>query len=216
MKAMKRLCWLILAAVLAAAPALAQERARPGDWDYLVLSLSWSPSWCASKEGRGDREQCGGPRRFGFIVHGLWPQREAGYPANCATNDSQVPREVVEATLPIMPSRKLIEHEWDKHGTCFGGGVRAYFDRTRAAFDRVRLPEPFREPARPQALTVAEVERLFMTANPGLGRDGVAVVCRGGKAAELRLCMDKELNFRSCGRDVRDRCKGEAVFPAVR
>ena len=45
--------------------------AEPGTFDYYLLSLSWSPAYCLSDPGAAE---CNGPRRFGFIVHGLWPQ----------------------------------------------------------------------------------------------------------------------------------------------
>lgn len=204
---------LLLAIVL---PGRAQEVGTPGQFDYYVLSLSWSPTWCATKAGREDAEQCAAPRPYGFVVHGLWPQyAKGGYPAQCAT-DEQVPPAVVEAMLPLMPSRKLVQHEWRRHGSCAGVAPQAYFAKTRQAFEKLRLPKAFAEPAGVQVLAVAEVEKLFAAANPGLDGETVAVICRGRYAAEVRLCLDTELNFRACGRDVRDRCKGDALFPFVR
>lgn len=198
-------------------PAMARDKGTPGQFDYYVLSLSWSPTWCGGKAGKADGEQCGGPRRFGFVVHGLWPQYgKGGYPAQCAAA-RPVPARVVEDMLPLMPSRKLIQHEWSRHGTCDGGSAADYFSRTRQAFDKVRLPPPLQNPERAQSFSVDQVEQMFAAANPGLGRKGLAVVCRGTQAAEIRLCLDRDLNFRTCGRDVRPRCKGGvAHFPAAR
>lgn len=206
----------VLLLLVFSAPAPAQEAGPPGQFDYYVLSLSWSPTWCASKAGREDAEQCAAPRPYGLVVHGLWPQyARGGYPAECAVED-QVPPPVVESMLPLMPSRKLIQHEWARHGTCAGTTPEHYFARTRQAFERVRLPRALAEPAGAQTLPVAEVEKMFAVVNPGLDGDAVAVVCRGRYAAEIRLCLDKDLNFRACGRDVRDRCKGDALFPFSR
>jgi ribonuclease T2 len=65
-----------------ATPASAQDRRQnePGQFDFYVLSLSWSPSFCEGREengggGRSQQIQCGG-RPFSFVVHGLWPQYE--------------------------------------------------------------------------------------------------------------------------------------------
>lgn len=202
--------------LLATAPATAQQAAPPGSFDYYVLALSWSPSYCASKSGRDDAEQCAAARPYGFVVHGLWPQHaRGGYPAHCAT-PSPVPAPVMESMLPIMPSRKLVEHEWKKHGTCAGGRPEDYFATTRAAFERVRIPVFLDRPARPVTLATDEVERLFVTANPGLTPDAVTLTCRGRVAAEVRVCLDKDMNFRACGKDVRDRCGDKVVFPAAR
>lgn len=205
-----------LLVLFAAAPVGAQERGDPGRFDYYVLSLSWSPTWCATQGGRRDAEQCAAPRPYGFVVHGLWPQyAKGGYPAQCAAPRPLSP-DLVESLLPLMPSRALIEHEWRRHGTCDGAAPEDYFAATRRAAERVRIPDPLARPSQPRTLSVREVEALFAAANPGLEGEAVAVVCRGRHAAEVRVCLDRNLDFRPCGRDVRDRCKGDALFPAAR
>ena len=55
--------------------ALADDRHQnaPGEFDFYVLALSWSPTFCEnSKERASNRAdpQCNG-RPFAFIVHGL-------------------------------------------------------------------------------------------------------------------------------------------------
>lgn len=214
---MHRFMFVLIALFVSLTPAAAREKGIPGQFDYYVLSLSWSPTWCGGKAGKADADQCGGARRYGFVVHGLWPQyAKGGYPAQC-TPAQPVPTRVVEDMLPVMPSRKLILHEWSRHGTCDGGTAQDYFARTRQAFDKVKLPPALQKPEHPQSFSVEQVERMFADANPGLGRKGVAVMCRGNQAAEIRLCLDRDLGFRACGRDVRPRCKGGvAHFPAAR
>ena len=212
-----RLAAAAIALLFAASAAFAQGSGRPGQFDYYVLSLSWSPTWCGTKQGRADAEQCGGQRRYGFVVHGLWPQySQGGYPAECAVAEP-LPPKLVESMLPLMPSRKLIHHEWKKHGTCAGTAPGDYFGKTRQAYEQVRIPKLFLTPDQPQTLAVEQVEKLFQAANPALSGESFSVVCRGHHAAEVRVCLDKDLNFRPCGRDVRDRCKGgQALFPAAR
>ena len=102
-----------------------QDRAR--QFDYYLLSLSWSPEYCAGSPGGGSSQQCGGGRQFGFVVHGLWPQYNRGYPQFCR-NTSRVDDNLVEKLLPIMPSEQLIRHEWKKHGTCSGLTTGQYFE----------------------------------------------------------------------------------------
>src|ERR1700710_254560 len=59
-----------LAGIGAAGTASAQDRRQnaPGEFDFYVLSLSWSPSFCeaASERSNGGRSpaQCGGGARF--------------------------------------------------------------------------------------------------------------------------------------------------------
>jgi ribonuclease T2 len=59
---------------------LVNARRVSGKFDYYVLALSWSPTYCASRAGRRDRQQCGTGRGYAFVVHGLWPQYEKGWP----------------------------------------------------------------------------------------------------------------------------------------
>ncbi|MGE5515914.1 MAG: ribonuclease T2 family protein [Bacteroidota bacterium] len=213
---MRRLVAALTVLLLSLSPAVARDKGVSGQFDYYVLSLSWSPTWCGGKNAKADGEQCGGPRRYGFVVHGLWPQyAKGGFPAQCAA-PQPVPAGVMDDMLPLMPSRKLIQHEWSRHGTCDGGDPAAYFGRTRQAYDKLRIPKLFQTPELPQALSVEQVEKLFIAANPGLERRSMAVVCRGNQAAEVRLCLDRDLNFRTCAREVRPRCKGMAHFPAAR
>lgn len=206
-----------LAAPLSCLPAAAQQAGPPGKFDGYLLSLSWSPTYCASRAGRADAEQCDGPRIYGFVVHGLWPQYQAGgYPAECVAQPSAVPEKVIEDTLPVMPSRRLIEHEWRRHGTCDGTEAAAFFTKTREAFASVRIPAEFIAPKQPLSLRPEQVEALFSKVNPGLTGERMAVVCRGRYAAEVRLCLDRDMKFAACGKDVRDHCADGALFPPLR
>ena len=97
---------------LAYAPALANDD-EPGDFDFYVLSLSWSPTYCAEAGSRADPQQCRASRPFRFIVHGLWPQKERGWPDFCALpRELQPSPEVLQGMYDIMPSRGLMQHQW--------------------------------------------------------------------------------------------------------
>lgn len=201
-----------LVSLLLAFPAAAQSPGQPGAFDYLVLALSWSPAWC---EGRKAEGQCRADRRQGFVVHGLWPQyAKGGYPVECAP-PGRLPETQVEAMLGVMPSAGLVRHQWKKHGTCFGGDSKAYFEATARAFARLALPETVREPERPQAVTRGEIETSFVRANLGLTPEAIAVICRNGRVSELRLCLDRNLDFKDCGPGVQDTCTGKAVLLPV-
>jgi len=140
---MRATAGLAIAVVLAvvAGAVLSGSGTAPGTFDYYVLSLSWSPEYCATSGGNapnGDL-QCRGAKKYGFVLHGLWPQyAKGGWPTTCSTTRA-VPPEVIDRVLPIMPSRALPQHEWDKHGTCSGKDVGAYFDDAARA-DPSRLP----------------------------------------------------------------------------
>jgi ribonuclease T2 len=188
-----------------------RPRGRPGAFDYYLLSLSWSPEYCAGPAGENDQRQCHQGRRYGFVVHGLWPEYEKGYPQFCA-GSSRVSARLVEKMLPIMPSEKLIRHEWQKHGTCTGLTAEQYFDKTAAAFARVTIPARYKNPA--TAITVAprSLKQDLVAANPQVTEESVAVLCRGRFLSEVRVCLDKDLQPRSCSADVRDACRPEKII----
>lgn len=201
-----------LAVGMMAGSAQAQSPAEPGRFDAYVLALSWSPAWC---EGKRESEQCG-PRRFGFVVHGLWPQyRAGGWPERCAA-PTKVPEAVILDTLAVMPSRTLIEHEWKKHGTCDGRSAADYFGTVRQVFGRLAIPEPLRQPSQPLILTVPEIEQAFAAINPGLTGNTLAVTCRGRFLAEIRVCLTRDQAFADCGPKVRDTCKGQVTVVPVK
>jgi len=191
----------ILASVLgwsAAGPAAAQEAAEPGRFDFYVLSLSWSPTYCLEAGERANKRQCGSGSHYGFIVHGLWPQTESGYPESCPSRfPARVPQELGETYYDLMPSMSLIGHEWRTHGTCSGLDQKAYFDLVRQARQSVEVPALFKG-GTPDALSPVEIEAAFVEANPGLPKTAIAVACGQSRLEEVRICMTKDLKFRSC------------------
>ena len=122
----------VLTTLAMAETASARDRRpdEPGQFDFYVLSLSWSPSFCEEASERGNegrsQAQCGG-RPFSFVVHGLWPQYEHGFPEYC-DRDSWLDRDIMRSMLDLMPAPGLIFNEWKKHGTCAGLGPQPYFD----------------------------------------------------------------------------------------
>nr|WP_235916482.1 ribonuclease T2 [Ciceribacter naphthalenivorans] len=187
-------------------------RAQTRDFDFYVLSLSWSPTFCASPDGARNREQCGTLRHYGLVVHGLWPQYERGYPQSCPTDQPQrVSSSLGRAYLDIMPSMGLIGHEWRKHGTCSGLSQGDYFSTIRAAFERVQLPTPLKRSARETRISPIELERQIIRANPDLSPQGVAVTCQAGKLDEVRICLTKDLQFRKCPEIDRNGCRQRLI-----
>jgi ribonuclease T2 len=184
-------------------------------FDYFVLVLSWSPTHCSSDQGRGrdDDLQCRSGRPYGFVLHGLWPQYERGYPQDCPTDEPRsVEGELLQQMLEISPSAQLVEHEWRKHGACAGLSQTDYFAAAARAFRSISVPAAFRSPARVVTTTPDDVRVAFLGANPSLSRDGVSATCRRNDLAEVWLCLDKALAPRACSKDVRDRhCRARAV-----
>jgi ribonuclease T2 len=190
----------------------AQSSAVPigSGFDFYVLSLSWSPRYCASKGGGGDPQQCRAAKPFGFIVHGLWPQNEKGYPQYCATSN-EPSRDEIRSVLDLTPSSGLVRHEWEKHGSCSGLSPSDYFSAMRAARAAVKMPAQFTSAPRPISLSANQIENSFVQANPGLASGGIAVDCYRSKLAEVRICLTKDMQFRECPEVDRAGCRAQSI-----
>ncbi|WP_426210722.1 ribonuclease T2 family protein [Massilia sp. TWP1-3-3] len=188
---------LLLITALCTAAAFAQAKpqraAAPGQFDYYAVALSWSPSFCATHKDPG---QCG--RGLGFVLHGLWPQFEKGYPQKCSIE--KLPTAVRESYAAIYPSPKLIGHEWDEHGTCSGLDPAAYFKLSSSLKDKLAIPKPYQQPAAPVRATPDEFVQLFRAANPGMPVDSVLPFCGDGGRflREVHACFTREGAARTC------------------
>lgn len=210
---MRWLCALLLSTTLASA-----EGERAGVFDYWVLSLSWSPTWCALEGDARGAEQCDAARDTGWILHGLWPQYHRGWPSYCRTAAHPPTRAQTAAMADIMGSGGLAWHQWKKHGSCSGLAADDYFALSRRAFDAVTRPEVFRRLEDPVRLPARVVEEAFLKANPALEPDMLTITCKEGRIQEARLCLSRErLRPVPCGRDVvRDCALEDALFDPIR
>jgi ribonuclease T2 len=193
----------------------AQDRRQnePGKFDFYVLSLTWSPSFCAAAADRGrpsSSPQCG-ERPASFVVHGLWPQYEAGFPEYCQVPAPRLERAVVSSVVDLMPNPRLIFRQWGKHGTCTGLSARAYFEGVRQARAVVKIPERFLDLKETLTVSPGEVEDAFVAANSGLQHAGLAVRCDSKRITEVRICLTREFQFRDCGEVDRRACRREQV-----
>jgi ribonuclease T2 len=203
--------------------AVAQDRRQneAGQFDFYVLALSWSPSFCeASKErgtsNRSTEQQCG-ERPYSFVVHGLWPQYEKGFPEFCQVPAPRLDRGIVSSMLDLMPSPRLIFNEWDKHGTCSGLNARAYFETLRKARAVTKIPADYIDVKEPLLVAPASIEQAFIKANPGMTPQSIAITCDSKRLSEVRLCLTKDFHFRDCGETGRRTCRREqVVMPPVR
>jgi ribonuclease T2 len=218
--ALRTAAFAVFVLVLSFGQATAQDRRQnqAGEFDYYVLALSWSPSFCeaTAERGRESKEQCG-PRPFSFVVHGLWPQYEKGFPEYCQVPAPRLNRNIVSSMLDLMPSPRLVFHEWDRHGTCSGLNPRVYFDNVRKARAVVKIPDQYLEVKEPITVTPDEVEEAFVKANPGMSRAGLAVTCDSKRVSEVRICVSREFGFRDCPDIDRRACRRDKlVMPPVR
>lgn len=199
---------------LVASFAARAEGERAGDFDYYVLALSWSPSWCALEGDARGAEQCG--TGLGWGLHGLWPQDEIGWPSYCRTQARDPSRAMTGAMADIMGSGGLAWHQWKKHGRCSGLEAADYLALSREAYESVARPVVLRRVEAEMRLPARVVEEAFLEANPNLSADRITVTCRQGRIQEVRICLTKDLAPRACGADVSRDCAGSALFAPLR
>jgi len=201
---------LILAGLLLASAQ--PQSGKPGNFDYYLFTLSWSPEYCHSHR---DAVECGGGNHYGFIVHGLWPQFSDGrYPEHCSNEPA--PDNPASVSV-IMPDPSLIRHEWTTHGTCSGLNADQYFLLIRMIFYSIRIPEQFTRPTQIQNLRPAEVKRAFEQSNPQLSDDSIAVNCPQNFLSGVQICVMKDGAPLHCpANSVRD-CRARNIsIPPVR
>lgn len=202
--------------IWALAPALGQTDTA-GVFDYWLLSLSWSPSWCAGVGDARGADQCDARHDHGWILHGLWPQYARGYPSFCQTVHAPPSRRQTAQMADIMGTAGLAWHQWRKHGTCSGLSAADYFALSRRAYGQVVRPQAFRRLDAEVTLPASVVEAAFLAVNPGWSGDMLTITCKEGRIAEARLCLSRALVPVPCGRDVaRDCTLTDARLPPVR
>ncbi len=208
------------------APYANQQTGRnePGQFDYYALVLSWSPTFCASNPRSGSDPQCQprDGRRFAFVLHGLWPQHATGWPENCQTRDRPfVPQRLIDSMLDIMPSPRLVIHEYRKHGTCSGLSPDAYYSLSRKLFHSIKVPPRYDGPSQAFTVSPSELVHDFVSVNPELRPEMIAVACggSGNRLREIRICMSRDGQPQSCGRNEEQRrlCSTSRMYvPPVR
>jgi ribonuclease T2 len=218
---------ILAAAFFLAAPALDLPQAafakdsRGGDFDYYALALSWSPTFCQTPAGEDADLQCNSQRRYDFVVHGLWPQYERGWPENCDTRERWLPEELINAMLDIMPSKKLIIHEWRKHGTCSGLKMRDYFALVRDTYGKVKVPARYVLPNETIFTTPEQLALDFVKTNRDLTAGMISVQCGNSRddarLSELRICFTREGALSACGANERRSCRAKRlILPPTR
>ena len=189
-----------------------RKGAVPGSFDFYVLSLSWSPSFCQSAGADRSPEQCKKGANKGFVLHGLWPQDEDGYPSSCTPAEQNLSKYDLEAGAGLYPEQWLVKYQWRRHGTCSGEAPEQYFRMVKTAMERIRVPDGFKSVDASRTDVPAEIEKLFSDANPGLTADMISVSCRDKLMQDVRICFSRDLSqFRTCPQVDRAGCKATSV-----
>ncbi len=212
---------LVLGLTICLLPIRAIARGKPGKFNYYALTLSWSPTFCASPAGRKSHQQCGGQRRFAFVVHGLWPQYHRGWPQYCRQRAPYLSKNLIRSTYDIMPSKGLIIHEWKKHGTCSGLSADAYFNLARELFGQIKIPARYLSPNKTILTTPGQLVEDFIKTNRYLKRNMISVHCgnttKRARLSQVRICFSRKGQLIRCGRNEARQCRArQLTLPPVR
>jgi len=163
-----------------------------------VMALSWSPSWCRFEGEKRRAAQCDPEADFGFVLHGLWPQYEFGWPSYCRTSHRDPSRAQTRDMSDIMGTSGLAWHQWKKHGTCAGLSAQNYFDLSREAYEKINRPKILRQIGREIDVQPSVIKEAFLEANPKLSKDAIEITCKSGNIQEARICLTKQLDPIAC------------------
>ncbi|KIL98631.1 Ribonuclease T2 family protein [Paramagnetospirillum magnetotacticum MS-1] len=195
----------MLASTAAQADQCGPVRGRTGNFDYYLLSLSWSPSYCATTSGKQNPRQCGAEQRYGMVVHGLWPQHSDGtWPQCCQPVSAVKSSAATSQASKVMIGSSLLQHEWSKHGSCVTDQQDLYFGKINSAVSSLGLA-PNLPGSRLERIKVSDLKR-----NWAVPADAITVHCKGKRLSEVHICLDKALAPIACpAAEVKnDNCPG--------
>lgn len=164
-----------------------------------TLAITWAPGYCRAHDRDASAAfQCGRQNRFGFTLHGLWPDGIGkDWPQYCKAT-ALLPPAVIRRNICSTPSAQLLQHEWSKHGTCMAGYTPAtYFAKSTGLYGKLRYPDM--DALSRQTLTAGGFAEAMAKANPGMTADMMRVTAsRQGWLDEVWICLDKAFNYQRC------------------
>lgn len=165
--------------------------------DFFLLVYSHSPSFCAKKKQDGKldevRFQCDSKNKFGWVLHGLWGEsKEAflkrkndGHPRFCQGDLPQLDISVIKPYLCMSPGARLLQGEWEKHGTCDFKTADEYFAKALELYNRFKTP--------PVDLRKRDAMNWMKKNNPELKDKWLHL-----SGSEFGICFDKDFKVMSC------------------
>lgn len=165
-----------------------------------TLAASWSPEYCKASREAGSMQCSGAQGRFGFILHGLWPEARKGPPPQWCALTPRPSAALIRRHLCMTPAPSLIEHEWAKHGSCMAKTPETYFKVASILWRSITWPDAD-QLSRKQGLTAGDLRREIAFANRGWKPEQIGILAnRGGWLKEVRLCYGRDFLPARCGR----------------
>lgn len=165
-----------------------------------ILAASWSPEYCKMSGEKGTMQCSSRNGRFGFILHGLWPEAKAGPPPQWCNIRPRPSADLIRRNLCMTPAPRLLEHEWAKHGSCMVKKPETYFKISAILWRSIVWPDADRL-SRGRNLTAGDLRRAFVRANPGWKTSHVGILAsRTGWLREVHLCYGRDFMPTDCPR----------------
>lgn len=167
-----------------------------------VLALSWSPQFCKERgDDKKNAAQCAAARKYGFILHGLWPDGNGLKDPKWCKRVPAVSDAVMKQNFCAMPSARLMQYQWAKHGSCVEDSAERYFAEANRQFAKLRFPDM--DALSRSTTDVGTLTRAFVAANPGFSTNMIRLELTPlGWLKEMRICLDKGYRPVACPADI--------------
>jgi len=184
-------------------PPTVPSDATAGDFDYFLLTLSWTPEFCATEPRERPSAECAPSKHVGLLVRGFRPQYDDGkWPQDCGST-SPVPSATVKHMMPIMPGNELIQHEWATHGTCSRLSMQDYFGVIEKLYNALEVPEELKKPGNRSHPSPSVIEQKFALANNAPKR-AFRISCPKNQFSAVEICLSKDMQYQACPTTVKE------------
>lgn len=177
-----------------------------------IMTLSWSPEYCHNNK-LSSEPQCTGEfyfANFGLQVSGKVGDARLG---DSCPNVELAPNEQ-DRWLWTIPNFERIRYVWAEQGACSGLDQSAYYAQMDYASRRVEIPETYEAIERRTTTSPASLRAAFLSANPEMREESIALHCDAHWLAEVRICFDEDMQFTQC--PVNGNCSDEVWLRPIR
>ncbi len=163
-----------------------------------LLAISWQNAFCQTHQNKRECRSVK-PTDFSashFTLHGLWPQPRSK--TNCQKSKKVwLDKALYKKLLEVMPAAQsgLHQHEWKKHGTCYGTSQERYFKDSIALIQQINSSKvrDFFVRNTGKTVTLKQVRLAFDRAfSQGSGRK-IKMLCNQGLITELHVNLQGEI-----------------------
>ncbi len=184
-------------------------------FDYYVMTLSWAPGFCDLGGKETSSPECAEGSGDGFVVHGLWPNNEYRPNPEVVPGPGRHAQPILTTSMASTPT--IASRPTNTASTELArASARMTISPPCAACGRgSKIPEMFQATSEPLHMAPEEIEQAFMTANPNLHPDNMAISCSNGELVDVRFCLAKDLSsYAVCRKVARHTCQRASIVVA--